>query len=111
MKYNKTNRRMFLQGAGNFMLAMPFLPSLLPRESWAQAMTPNKRFLTISGSLDLGHNANWIPSLTPNASTPRPPLYGRSLNSYLSSLNIMRGLDIGGYYGHGMAPKLGSYKR
>lgn len=138
MKYNKLNRRMFLQGAGGFMMAMPLLPSILPRETWAQNMPVNKRFITISGSLDLGHNANWIPSLTPNAfnnipqpntvdprgfryqalrsfvpnsSTPLAPLYGTHLNGLLESLNILRGLDQGGYYGHGMAPKLGSYKR
>lgn len=128
---------MFLQGAGNFVLAMPFLPSLLPREAWAQTATGFKRFITLSGDLDLGHNANWIPSLTPsqynnipqpsiadprgfryqslrdfapNGSTPLARLYGTHLNNYLNSLNIMRGLDIQGYYGHGVAPKLGSYK-
>lgn len=138
MKYNPLSRRMFLQGAGNTMLAMPLLPSLLPREAWAQAAAVNKRFITISGQLDVGHNANWIPSLTPavfrsipqpatvdprgfrwqalrdfapNSSTPLARLYGTSLNNYLRSVNIMRGLDIGGYYGHGMAPRLGSYKK
>ncbi len=138
MKYNKQSRRMFLQGSGNFLLAIPFLPSLLPREAWGQAMTVHKRFITLSGSLDLGHNANWIPSMTPanfraipqpatldprgfrwqalrdfapNSSTPLARLYGTSLNNYLNSLNIIRGLDHGGYFGHGMAPKLGSYKR
>jgi hypothetical protein len=137
MKYNKSSRRMFLQGAGNFMLAIPFLPSLLPREAWGQTMVANKRFITIASDLDLGHNANWIPSLTPNnyrsipqpsmvdsrgfryqalrdfvptPTTPLARLYGTSLNNYLQSLNIIRGLDVGGYHGHGMSPKLGSYK-
>lgn len=138
MKYNRTTRRMFLQGAGNFLLAVPLLPSLLPREARAQAVMANKRFITIAGSLDLGHNANWIPSLTPNvyrnipqpansdnrgfrwqplrdfvpnSSTPLARVYGTHLNNYLRSLSIMRGLDIGGYFGHGIAPKLGSTKR
>ena len=129
---------MFLQGSGNLLLAVPFLPSLLPSEARAQAAPSNRRFITISGALDLGHNANWVPSLTPNnfraipqpsqvdvrgfryqslrdfapnGSTPLAALYGTSLNSYLNSVNILRGLDHGGYYGHGMAPKLGSYKK
>ena len=138
MKYNKTSRRMFLQGAGNLMLAVPFLPSLVPREARAQAASANLRFITISGGLDLGHNANWIPSLTPenyraipqptnsdargfrhqslrdfvpNSSAALAPLYGTALNNYLNSVNILRGLDHGGHYAHGMAPKLGSYKK
>lgn len=137
MKFNPRTRRMFLQGAGNFLLAMPFLPSLLPREAWGQTMVAQKRFITLSGGLDIGHNANWIPSLTPanfrsipqpansdprgfrwqplrdfapNSSTPLARLYGTSLNNYLSSLSILRGLDVGGYYGHSFSPKLGSYK-
>jgi hypothetical protein len=38
MKYDKVNRRFFLQGAGGALLAVPFLPSLLSNEAHAQTL-------------------------------------------------------------------------
>jgi hypothetical protein len=45
MKYNRYNRRMFLQGSGA-LFAIPFLESLIPR-ALAQTMTPPIRYIQI----------------------------------------------------------------
>jgi hypothetical protein len=37
--YNRVSRRQFLRGAGGTLLALPLLPSLLPREAEAQAVS------------------------------------------------------------------------
>jgi hypothetical protein len=51
MRFDPTNRRVFLQGAGGALLALPFLPSLLPRPLWrrAEAAPPAipRRFIAI----------------------------------------------------------------
>lgn len=62
MKYNRFTRRMFLQGSGNAMLAIPFLSSLLPRELWAAPPGTIKRFVSILGAYDLGHHSAWLPN-------------------------------------------------
>lgn len=72
MKYNKVTRRMFLQGSGT-MLAIPFLPSLLPREAWAQTAAAPKRFISIFSDLDYGHNSQWLPNGQTNITNiPQP---------------------------------------
>jgi hypothetical protein len=138
MKYSKSSRRMFLQGSGQFLLAIPFLPSMLPRAAWGQSPTVMKRFITIMTNFDLGHNANWIPNMNPNnfrnipapanldprgfrwqqlrdfapnGGTPLAPIYGTAFNSYLNRMNIVRGLDFSYRYGHGVAQNLGSIQR
>lgn len=63
---------MFLQGSGT-MLAIPFLPSLLPREAWAQSTAAPKRFISIFSDLDYGHNSQWLPNgLTNITNIPQP---------------------------------------
>lgn len=51
MRYDKPTRRMFLTGAGGAALAIPFLPSLLPRALWrtAEAQQPSipRRFIAL----------------------------------------------------------------
>ncbi len=42
MKYDSKSRRMFLVGGRNFVLAAPFLPSLLPREAWGATSAPTR---------------------------------------------------------------------
>ena len=59
MKKN-VSRRMFLRGAGGFTLAMPFLPSLLPRDAHAQSMFP-KRFVAMATH----HGGIWTPNMFP----------------------------------------------
>lgn len=61
MKYDRSTRRMFLQGAGSALLAMPLLESLLPRPARAQGAGGVKRFISIISSYDLGHHAGWLP--------------------------------------------------
>ena len=62
MKINKINRRMFLQGSGGALVSIPFLASLLPRETWAQANTTIRRFISIRSSYEIGHNSCWLPN-------------------------------------------------
>ena len=47
MRFNTLNRRLFLRGAGGAMLALPWLPSLLPRSARAQASAVPRRFIAI----------------------------------------------------------------
>jgi hypothetical protein len=47
LKIQRLKRRMFLHGAGGAVLALPWLPSLLPREVQAQASANPLRFITI----------------------------------------------------------------
>lgn len=134
MKYNRMNRRMFLQGTGKTLLSIPVLTSLLPCELWAQTTTaPTKRFISVIQGYDLGHNANWIPFTGNNAfNIPQPnrifsggryqPLRdfaptnssvlstyaGSAFSPYLESMNILRSLDFTGRYGHGGAQVLGA---
>jgi hypothetical protein len=138
MKYNRLTRRMFLQSGSGALLAIPFLNSLLPREAWGQTATAPKRFISMFSAFEVGHNSNWLPRIggsttnlpQPNrvlnvsdhspvrwqplnefissGSTPLAPLYGTSLNPYLQHVNIMRGLDIMYYFGHGAGHALGA---
>lgn len=137
MKYNRSSRRMFLQGAGA-MLAVPLLESLLPRQARAQSAPVVKRFISIISSYDMGHHAGWLPrdgspitnlgqpprtfdpgsghppiryqplrELVPTSSASLSVVAGTALNPYLESLNILRSLDHTIRYGHGGAQVLG----
>ncbi|MEK6553949.1 MAG: DUF1552 domain-containing protein, partial [Bdellovibrionota bacterium] len=66
MKSQKNmNRRMFLMGMGKTALAIPLLPSLLPREAQAQASQIAPRFIAMS-SQNGGARANqWYPATLP----------------------------------------------
>ncbi len=48
MKWNRMTRRHFLQGAGNTMLALPFLESLAPKYALAQT-APQLNFIGVAG--------------------------------------------------------------
>ena len=51
------NRRQFLRGAGGFALAVPLLPSLLPREARASdGIAGPKRFISLSSH----HGGVWV---------------------------------------------------
>ncbi len=126
---------MFLQGTGS-SLAIPFLQSLLPRETWAQTVTPAKRFVGVMTNFDIGHISHFFPSLDKPAQQLSPaipfhqPVHYTNLNSYLGSktqisrmigpefnpylrnMNIFRGLDLGmashrATIGHNMSTQLG----
>lgn len=137
MKYNKMTRRMFLQGSGGALLAIPFLESLLPSTAWGQTSAPPKRFITMFNNYDMGHHSNWLPGAqqTPynipqpaysktvngetfryqpltefaalNSSTSLAPLYGSSMNPYLNKMNIIRSLDYVDSRGHDSTRVLG----
>lgn len=129
------NRRMFLMGAGGAALAIPRLPSLLPREAHAAPSPIPKRYVAIWSNYDYGHPRHWYPTLgTPGGTiggqtltkageapvhyrTLRSLLSGRSslsrvlgpaLTPHVDSLNVLRGLDSIEYFGHGFAHNHGN---
>ena len=61
MKYDKMNRRFFLQGLGGSLLSLPILPSLLPR-AHAQSL-PALKYLVMMGSGHggVGNIGDWAP--------------------------------------------------
>src|SRR5690606_11408349 len=61
MKYDRVRRRMFLQGLGGSVLALPLLPSLLPKSAVAQDASPVKRFFAIK-SYSTQNIIDWYPS-------------------------------------------------
>jgi hypothetical protein len=137
MKYNKLNRRMFLQGSGT-MLAIPFLQSLLPREAWAQTAPLAKRFVSILSLFDYGHHSNWFPNTSGNIADLVQPtrvlpaangdapvhwqplrdfapsgtsglslILGPWMGPYMEQLNLLRGLDFIARAGHDASQALG----
>jgi hypothetical protein len=65
MKYNKSSRRHFLQGAGGSLLALPFLPSLMSK---AEAQTlPAQKYLVIFTS---GHGGIYASNMYPLRNHP-----------------------------------------
>ncbi len=131
MKWDKHSRRLFLQGAGKATLALPLLPSLMPRELWGQTVAPSLRYIGITSELGYAFHADWFPKLdrptnrvdqpgelpfyhqslrsyAPNASSVFSPIFKNHLNPYLSSMNIYRGLDLPTRYAHGTAASFGN---
>jgi hypothetical protein len=121
---------MFLQGAGGTLLAIPFLASLLPRNTWAQSTTVPKRYFSLSSNYDYGHARHWYPTLGPLSQTLQKPgeapvtyqtlrsllgnrpalskVLGPGLTPHIDSINLLRGLDFIEYYGHGFGHQIGS---
>ncbi len=123
-------RRQFLRGAGGVTLALPFLPSLLPRNAAAQPAGPPRIVLIAqvggsyygnfhgnpalpnSMSLYNDHGINWGP-LAGIAASNNDPNSGRTkispiLNApstlltprLLSKMNVLRGIDVVSTTGH-----------
>ncbi|MFT3707738.1 MAG: DUF1552 domain-containing protein [Archangium sp.] len=101
------NRRFFLKGLGSAALALPVLPSLLPRAAWGQSMTAPRRYVqimnpygptaaTFYGSLSGGTQA------APNVSTrllsdvvgPLSSILGTSFDAVRGKTNVLRGFDV-----------------
>lgn len=129
-----TNRRQFLRGVAGFTLAIPFLPSLLPRDARASEAEP-KRFIAIGTE----HGGVWQPYVYPDSATlidaqvygghtiRRGPLVrhtsgGRAwlspmlsgpasqlTDSVVRQMNVMRGLDVPFYLAHHRGGHLGNY--
>ena len=131
MKIANRSRRMFLQGAGSTMVAIPFLQSLLPRSAWAQTPSVVKRFISVSSAFDYGAHSNMYPQMTrPSLALNIPGHHtvnyarltdymndGRTklsriivpeLTPYLNQMNIYRGLDFACWFGHGYGNLLGN---
>lgn len=127
-------RRMFLQGAAGFSLAIPFLPSLAPRDAAAQS-TSVKRFVAFGTE----HGGVWQSNMYPDASTLTqtssyaghqirrgalvPQIEGdmavlspvlraashRLTPALAQKLNVLRGFDIPFDIGHNSGSYLGNY--
>ena len=70
MKFDRMNRRMFLSGSSGALLALPWLPSLLPRAARAQSSSP-LRFVAVK-SYSTQNLRSWYPSFSGNGYSARP---------------------------------------
>jgi len=127
------SRRMFLRGAGGFALAIPFLPSLLPRRAWGaepqvgskrmicmttnhggvwqEHMYPAESTLMSSQAIYGGHDMHWGP-LTVGNNSICPVLTAPSLTQNLANkMMVLRGLDVPFYIAHHTGGYLGNYAR
>jgi hypothetical protein len=130
-------RRVFLQGAGGFTLALPVLRSLMPRDTWAgdPPFAANPRFVAFatehggvweefmfpaSGTLTdtqqyAGHTIRRgaiTPTVEGGIATISPVLSGAAdiLTPELAAkLSVLRGLDHPFYIGHHRGGHLGNY--
>ena len=71
MKYDRHRRRLFLQGVGGSLLALPFLPSLLTKEARALPTPRPKRFFAVK-SYSTQNVVDWYPSRALSGYTLRP---------------------------------------
>jgi hypothetical protein len=131
------SRRQFLKGVGGFTLAIPLLPSLLPKEAFAQGMPNRKRF----AQMCTNHGGLWHSNMFPAASmlTEQMAYKGRTARrgdlrlsaqgsrvgvspivsapadrltpALLAKMNIVAGLDIPFYIAHNTGAHLGNYAR
>lgn len=131
MKFDAVSRRMFLQGAKRATLAIPLLPSLMPKLAWGDEPQVPLRYVVVAADLGYCMHADWYPtnnrpanqlaapgdgpvhtqSLKSFVSGPTAsfsPIFGSLLNPYLSEINFLRGLDNVYQYGHSKASSLGN---
>src|SRR5688572_9485504 len=121
------NRRQFLKGTGGFLLALPILPSLLPRTAQAQGAPNTKRFIAFATEHGCVYNRSMWPDdsmlrdqvnlfsdhiIRRGKLTLRSDGARSSLSEVLSAssgvltstladkLNVIRGLDIPFYIAH-----------
>jgi hypothetical protein len=71
MKRDQTGRRTFLQGLGGACLALPLLPSLVPRIAHAAPTSAPRRFFAIK-SYSTQHVVNWYPRFNGGGYRVRP---------------------------------------
>jgi hypothetical protein len=100
------SRRQFLTGAGGAYLALPFLPSLLPRSAWGQTPTIPKRLVALWTGNGTCYK-NWYPALdaskviAPNVRETVlssitgniSPILGSEISAFKSKLLLLRGMD------------------
>lgn len=124
---------MFLKGTGGAALALPLLPSLLPREAWAQNVSPTKRYFNFVGGYDYGHHQHWFPTLnqpsqmhspangdqafryqalntfvSPTSTSNLSLILGNRLNPLVNKMNIFRALNLHTRIAHGQGHMLGN---
>lgn len=130
MKWDRISRRHFLQGAGGFTLALPFLPSILGlEEACAQALPQTKRFIGMMSPHGALWQNNWygqnLPStprqlyanhigyegpLTPGSNGAVSPVITNLFDSQiLSKINLIKGVDFPNAVGHHNGGALGNY--
>ncbi len=121
MKIDKVNRRIFLQGVGGLLVAIPVLPSLLGK-AHAQVAPRNKRFFTLLAPSQIHHttafgvteamlagityNGYRSLALTNSNFNTICPMMGDPFKPYLSKISLVRGL-FQGNLGHTAAGLLG----
>jgi len=132
------SRRQFLRGAGGFVLALPWLPSLLPRTAQAQSFVAQPRFVAITSPHGAVTQANFYPAdallkeslalysdhtvrrgalattATSGKASLSSVLNASSANlsaSVLAQLNVIRGLDLPFYIAHHTGGHLGNFAR
>ncbi|MGE4131742.1 MAG: DUF1552 domain-containing protein [Bdellovibrionales bacterium] len=102
MKSNQVNRRQFLRGAGTW-LALPLLPSLLPRSTWAAIVKPEPHFVGI-----LSMNGQWKSNFLPTASFYDPSnMSVRATKSVPGGTITVRGRSLNEISGN-LSPVLGA---
>lgn len=130
-------RRQFLRGAGGLALALPFLPSLLPRDVSADPSLQPRRFVAMATS----HGGVWRRNMFPDAGalTQQQSYAGHTVRAGTLSatraggratispvlsaaeavltparvgrLNVIEGLDVPFYLAHHTGGHLGNYAR
>lgn len=138
MTVRTLSRRQLLLGAGGFGLAIPFLRSLAPRTSHAQAAEPERRFVAFATDHGAVDELAMFPDeklladsmqLYPTHSVSRGNLVrteadgrasvstilsgsaDRLTPSIVSRMNVLRGLDIPFYIAHHTGGHLGNFAR
>lgn len=99
-------RRPFLRGLGNAVLALPLLPSLLPRAARAQAAAPPIRYIQVinpyspTAALYFGGltgNQRIQPNVNVRSLAEVPgdlsPILGASFSPWKSRISVLRGID------------------
>ena len=131
MYINSKSRRQFLVGSARTLVALPFLPSLWPREAWGQAIPIQKRFIGSWVPLGGYSNADLYPTYTADQASVFPQsghniystnlrispeygsiskIYSSKLNPFLPKLTLLRGLDCPLGHDHGEATQLGQMR-
>jgi hypothetical protein len=127
-------RRQFLKGAGGTLLAMPFLPSLMPREAKAQTVRP-KYFVSLATSHGAVYQQHMFPgdsmltesatyagrtvkrgALTPTISGSQSALStvlqaptAKLTPRLLGKMNVIAGFDMPYALGHNTGGHLGNF--
>jgi hypothetical protein len=105
MRYDQISRRLFLQGMGKATLALPFLPSLLPREARAFSGSPVRyiQYITNTGVYEDSFfpSRNGLQDVAAGVKGMRldsisgmmSPILNGPLDPFRKKLSILRGLD------------------